>query len=93
MAIRGGYQIINFKGVPFTSGEQSALDGVYNTVLSPYGKPTLVSGLVISDVAYPDFYAPFVAGGNNVATSVVIGGKTVTITIDNNDNVTATVTA
>lgn len=89
--IKGGYKVIDFKGSPFTSGEEASVDGLHAAVSNPYGKATMVSGLVVGDVAYPDFFAPFTEGGGNYSTSVVIGGSTITIAVDSDDNVTVTV--
>lgn len=92
MSRRGGYIILNLKGYPLTSGEASAVTGAYETVANPYGKATLISGLTVGDVAYPDFYAPFVEGADSFDAAVVIGGNTIDIAVDEDDNVTATVT-
>lgn len=88
---KGGYRIINMKGYALTSGTPANVAGSYESANNPYGKATLVSGLVVSDVAYPDFYSPFLPSGGNMTTSVVIGGDTVTISIASTDDVTVTV--
>ena len=92
MSRNGGYIILNLGGVAFTSGTASAVDGAFGVVANPYGKATLISGLNVGDVAYPDFYAPFVEGSDAYAASVVIGGNTIDISVDEDDNVTVTVT-
>lgn len=91
MAIRGGYQIIDLRDTAFTSGEESSIENIYKLVSSPYQKPTLISGLIVSDVVYPDFYAPFITNGNNATTRVVIGTSTITIAVTSDDNITVTV--
>jgi len=91
MSRNGGYIILDLGGLPRTSGSASALDGAYEIVSNPYGKATLVSGLVVGDVAYPDFYVPFVAGESSYAAGVVIGSDTITIAVDEDDNITVTV--
>lgn len=88
---KGGYRIINLKGAAFTSGEAANVAGSYESANNPYGKATMISGLVVSDVEYPDFYAPFVASSGNMTTSVVIGGSTITIAVAPTDDVTVTV--
>jgi len=93
MAVKGGYKVIDLKGTAFTSGREASVVGAYEQAANPYGKATMISGLIVSDVVYPDFFAPFVAGENNLSTSVVIGGSTISIVIDSDDNVTVTVTA
>lgn len=92
MSRRGGYIILNLKGNPLTSGVAGSVPGAYEVVANPYGKVTLISGLTVSDVAYPDFYAPFVEGADSFAASVVIGGNTIDIAVDEDDDVTVTVT-
>lgn len=91
MAMRGGYQIVDLKNNPFTSGQESNIEGLYNIASSHYGKPTLISGLNVGGIAYPDFFAPMVANDEELSVSVVIGGKTVSIVIDIDDNITVTV--
>lgn len=92
MSRKGGYIILDLNGTPFTSGEAETVPGAYEIVANPYGKATLISGLSVGGVAYPDFYAPFVEGADSFAVAVVIGGNTIDIAVDEDDNVTATVT-
>lgn len=89
---KGGYRIINLKGLALTSGEAANVAGAFNSASNPYGKATLISGLVVSDVVYPDFYAPFVENESSMSTSVIIGGSTIAISIADTDDVTVTVT-
>lgn len=91
MSRNGGYIILNLGSLPRTSGQASALDGAYEIAANPYGKATLISGLVVGDVAYPDFFAPFVAGESSYTAEVVINSNTITIAVDEDDNVTVTV--
>ena len=67
------------------------MDGIYAAVSNPYGKATMVSGLVVGDVSYPDFFAPFSEGSGSFSTSVVIGESTITIVVESGDGVTVTV--
>lgn len=92
MSRRGGYIILDLKGYALTSGEASTLDGAYEIAANPYGKATLISGLTVGDVAYPDFFAPFVAGDSSYTAEVVIGSNTITIAVDEDDEITVTVT-
>ena len=92
MSRKGGYIIFDLKGNPLTSGEASAVTGAYEIVANLYGKAILISGLTVGDVVYPDFYAPFVEGADSLEASVVIAGNTIDIAVDEDDNVTATVT-
>ena len=92
MSRKGGYIILDLKGIPLISGTAVAVPGAYEVVANPYGKATLISGLAVGDVAYPDFFAPFVEGTDSFAAAVVIGGNTIDIAVDDDDNVTVTVT-
>lgn len=91
MSRNGGYTIFNLGSTPRTSGTAFALDGAYGIAASPYGKATLISGLVVGDAVYPDFYAPFVPGDSSYVAKAVIGSDTVTIAVTEDDNVTVTV--
>lgn len=89
--MKGGYRIINFKGAALTSGSEANISGSYAAAANPYGKATLISGLVVGDVEYPEFFAPFVSNAGTYEASVVIGGSTITIEIADGDDVTVTV--
>jgi hypothetical protein len=91
MSAKGGYLIIDLKGVSLTSGTATKFDGIAVKVANPYNKATLISGLVVGNVAYADFFAPFVKGENVYSAAVEIGGESITITVATNDNVTVTV--
>lgn len=88
---KGGYRIINLKGTYFTSGTAAKVTGAYESANNPYDKATMISGLVVAGVEYPDFYAPFIASSGKMTTSVVIGGSTITIAVAPTDDVTVTV--
>jgi hypothetical protein len=92
MSRNGGYIIFNLGSLSRTSGEASTLDGAYEIAANPYGKATLISGLVVGNVAYPDFFAPFVAGESSYTAEVAFGSDTITIAVSEGDNVTVTVT-
>lgn len=86
--IKGGYKIINFKGTALTSGTTSKIDGVYDSIKNSYNKATMISGLVVGNTKYPDFFAPFVPNEGTYETDVTISGHSLTITIASGDNVT-----
>lgn len=89
--MRGGYRIADFKKTALTSGTQASIKNLYAAVSNPYKKAVLVSGLVVGDVAYPDFSAVFVKVSDNYVAGVVINGSQVNITVTPTDNVTVTV--
>lgn len=89
--MRGGYKIINFKGEPLTSGSEANIAGAYEAASNPYGKATLVCGLVVGDVEYPEFYAPFVSNAGTMESKVVINEATITMSVAVGDDVTVTV--
>lgn len=89
--MRGGYKLINFKKYALTSGEPAAIVGIYISIANSYNKATMISGLVVGDVEYPDFFAPFIAGEGNFSSHVVIDTASITIEVDTDDNVTVTV--
>lgn len=89
--MRGGYIIVDLKNAALTSGKAANIPGAYVAAANPYQKATLITGLVVGDAAYPDFYAPFVAGEGNYSAAVVIGESTITIEVAEGDDVTVTV--
>lgn len=92
MSRKGGYKILDFKGTPLTSGAGTKIDGIAERLGTGNEKATLISGLVVGDITYPDFFAPFIEGSETIDTTVVIGSNTIKITIAPDDTVTATVT-
>lgn len=87
--LTGGCQIVNFKSTPLTvAGGEIAIDGIYAIVNHNYNvskKATLISGLVVGDVAYPDFYAAIELDGSDYK---FVSHGTQTVTIKEGDLVT-----
>lgn len=90
MAQRGGYKIIDLKNTPLETGVASTIVGGYEALENNYGKPTLLSGLVIGGTVYSDLWVNFVASGGNYSASL---GSIGTITVTANDEVTVTAPA
>ena len=86
--MRGGYRIIDFHGVNLSSGTAVVIKGAYESTGNSHNKATMVSGLVVAGVAYPDFYVAF----DNHSAKTNINAKAITISVAENDNVTVTVT-
>ena len=57
---KGGYRIVDFRNVALTTGAAAVtIEGVYEAVANIYGKATLISGLIIDGVHYPDEFGVF----------------------------------
>lgn len=54
--IKGGYKIINFKGIPLNKDSKVTIDGIYESIENSYRKPLLFSGVNIGGVIYPDMF-------------------------------------
>lgn len=89
--MKGGYKIIDLKNTPLTSGQEASIEGLFENVKNTYKKALMVSGLTVSDISYPDFFAVFIADSENMTSNNVIGGSQVSITITPDDNITVTV--
>lgn len=89
--MRGGYKIIDLKSLPLTSGQEAGIDGLFKKLENPYNKATMISGLVVGDIPYPDFYVPFIKNGNNMVGNVVISGASISMVCTPDDNFTVTV--
>lgn len=87
----GGYIIANFKGTRLSSGTESNIDGLFQSVSNPYKKPVLISGLVVGVFEYPDFFTVFAPSADGYTSTVVIGSQTLTIEVNSGDDVTVTV--
>lgn len=90
--MRGGYRIVNFKGVALTSGTKGKIAGLFASAQNPHKKRTQLTGLVVGTAAYPDFTAVFMADSGNMSATLDINGDTVAIVIEPDDEVTVTVT-
>lgn len=84
----GGYQIIDFKGYAVTPGQSFSVDGIHEKIAGSK-KATLITGLVIADVEYPEFFAPFTnQNPGRFTTQVRIAGDDMGIEVTEDDNVT-----
>lgn len=54
--IKGGYKIINFKGIPLNKDSKVTIEGIYELIENSYRKPLLFSGVNIGGVIYPDMF-------------------------------------
>lgn len=69
MSRNGGYKIIDLKNASITIGGAAVkVEGIYDAIEHNYGKPTLLSGVVLDGIERPDRYVAFgVSAGNFVA--------------------------
>ena len=82
MAIKGGYQIIDFKNIAIVTDALTAvtISGAYEAIKNNFRKPTLLSGISIDGDLLADRFVDFTeSSGDYVAT---INGSTLTITDD-----------
>ena len=69
--MKGGYQIVNFKGSACTLGtKNTALTNVIGEIAKANGKPTLVHGLKVGVTQHSDFYTLFTETSTGVYTAV-----------------------
>ena len=74
MSAKGGYQILNFKGLKLSASE-TTIPGIYEKIEGGYGKRFVVSGLLFETNILPDMTvevtvaspATFMAYGYNVS--------------------------
>lgn len=88
MSLKGGYKVINFGDVAFTTGGSAVtIEGVHDAIKNNYRNVILLSGLFLDNKALPDLWAHFSASGTSfVATIPYVG----VITVANTDAVTIT---
>lgn len=90
---KGGYQIIDLKGVKYTSGtKKTDVEHPWFNLEGRNGKRTVVSGLVIGAAAYPDLEMVFLKAGTKYTGETKITGGTIKLEIEE-DGVKATYTA
>jgi hypothetical protein len=85
---KGGYQIIDLKGIDRKNGVGMVDEGIYDKIEGTR-KPILVSGLVLEGQEYHDFYAQFTVSGSSYVYSDDVHYN-IDITITDNDVVTLT---
>lgn len=74
--VKGGYQIIDLKGTPLTTGVGMQYEGLYD-LIEGTRKAIMLSGIYIDGVEYHDcFVEPVVSGSNFNITAY---GKTIVI--------------
>lgn len=92
--MKGGYQIIDFKDIPLTvAGDAVEIPGIYATVSENhliYRNATLVSGLKVGDVAYPDFFVSIELDETDGNEYKFVSHGTQTVTIGEGDLVKVT---
>lgn len=75
MSKKGGYQIVDFKGVDITT--ETVIEGIFDIAQSKFGKPVLASGLNFGDGVLPDVFVEETIGADSI--EFVAYGFTVTI--------------
>lgn len=75
MSRKGGYKIIDLKGLDFSSN--MVIDGIHESIEDNYGKPLLFSGIVIDGVEKDDVFANAVVNGDGY--DVTLYGQTLHI--------------
>lgn len=69
---RGGYQLLDFKGVNLTSGSKNTtLTEIYDKIEAT-NKRTVVTGLVVGGTEYDDMEVNFVVSSSNFVGIVVL---------------------
>lgn len=62
MSLKGGYKIIDLKGIDVTQSTMM-IEGIYESIESNYGKPLLISGIVIDGVEKDDVFVQATLNG------------------------------
>lgn len=88
---KGGYQILDLKRTPLTSGESANISGAFDAIKNANGKRVVVSGLTVADKDYSDFECYFNAGENIFEGSIELFADSITISIALGDDVTVTI--
>lgn len=84
MSKKGGYKIVSLGGLDLT-GEDLALSGLYNALKLSYGKPILLSGIVIDGEKMKDIYVTVDEDTDEISIKHVYGYN---LTVDDEDAIT-----
>lgn len=90
MGRKGGYKIIDFKGENFVSGTGKTVSGLFNNIAET-DKRIVMSGVSVGGKAFKDFEVNFALVSSKYTATVVLGGSSTTITVDNGDEITFTI--
>lgn len=85
MAIKGGYKLIDLKGIKLTVGEEVIVKGIYNSIENSYNKPLILTGINISGVERNDVFIDFSDDSGSYVANISATEK---ITITSADLVT-----
>lgn len=76
--LKGGYKIIDLKGVTIASEGGTTVTGIYNDIENNYRKPLLLSGIVIEGVEKADVFITVTTSESNFTFTAY--NKTYTVT-------------
>lgn len=81
---KGGYQILDFKGVKIDVGTASLYKGltVYRDYINSHGKPIIVTGLNLNGAVYPNAICVEVYNGTGTQKKFTTHAHTVTMMAD-----------
>lgn len=92
MSKLGGYKIVDFSGIVFTTGVKLTKPGFYEAIEST-NKRIIVSGLVMDSVEYDDMNVPFIVEGSDYVGHVILTAKkTLDFKVTSDDGITVTLT-
>lgn len=91
--MKGGYQLVDFKGVNLTSGSPTTIEGIYKQIKYCNGKILVATNVVVDNVKYNNttFTANQVTGTEQINSVMLIGSGTGTLAITSEDSVTITI--
>lgn len=90
----GGYVILDFNHVNITTTAKK-FNGIYNEIINAVNihKPILAKNLVVANIAYSDFFVPFIINGSISFQLLGSDNKSIIkVTITNTDNVSYSIT-
>ena len=98
MSTKGGYQILDLKKTPLTSGTQKTITGSFDALDRASQKRIVISGLNVGSTEYADvegYFIPSVNVSTGKATgyngALSIGTASIAINVNTSDGVTVTV--
>lgn len=86
---KGGYQIVDLKGVSLTSGTFVTIPGVWNQASNPTEKPLMLEGINIGGVRFPATYVTV----TQVLSSIIVSSPLGEFEFNDDDKVTFTAPA
>lgn len=88
---KGGFQLVDFQNVAFTSGSAATVKGIYSQIQNGNGKVLVATNLNVGGINYTNsFFSTVLNPTEDVKAILVLGSNKYTLDVTTKDSVTIT---